>query len=1016
MIVRFSDAMRIVIVAVVSLTLTASVAQPSRTLVGLGDPVDAASAPLGDCIVDDDQDGVCSGADCDDSNPHCAVDCTDTDGAGYCYVQDICVDVPRSRARIKLNDLLQPDILAFRLSPDATSVVYQAQGGLGQDLYSVPISGGQSIQLVAGYWVDEEFEVSPDGATVVFVDQLETEGMHELYSVPIEGGAWIKLNGQLPESGNVFGFVLSPDSTRVVYRADQDVEGTYDLYSVPIGGGPVVKLSGPWTADGDVREDFTVSPDGSTVVYRATMETPGNVELYSVAIGGGAVTKLNGPLTATGDVASFSISSDSSLVVYKAGQTSGDGLYSVPLGGGAFNPLSEGLQSHGYRLSPDGEIVVFSGGPLEAKRLYSVPIGGGVPAEISGSFVDGGQVSGFIVSPDNTRVVYRADQEVDGKRELYSVPIAGGVVTNLSGLSDPYSHICDFHVSPNGLFAVYKAESCQSCLPCYSGPGASTLLGLYSVPVGGGTSTKLNPPPVAGGRLYSQLLTPDSRFVIYKADQDIQSHDELYIVPITGGLVTKLNRDFVHGDVPSNRFDVDANGMFVVYIADQTVDEVFELHSTALLELDLDGDDLGGHCDCDDSAVGCGEDCVDLDGDGLTVCAGDCDDGAPGCTVDCTDADQDGLCFPVDCDDLAAACGTDCMDPDGDGLRACAGDCDATNPYCAADCTDADGDGVCVTSDCDETDPLCGIDCSDADGDGLCFDADCDPEHPACTTECIDSDNDGLTVCAGDCDDSNYFCELDCTDADGDGLCVPADCNDNYSQCTISGCVDPDQDGVPSCADCHDTNPYCTTDCTDLDADGFCILVDCDDGDPACSVDCLDSDGEGTCNDADCNDSNPDCNGDCTDPDGDGFCGDIDCNPVNSKCTTDCTDQDQDQWCITTDCDDSNGGVWSTPTTARSLALQHLVGITQLAWDPPLISGAHSVRYDVLRSTLASDFVVGADCLATNVTAESAEDDLDPDPGSVFNYLIRVENECPGDPGTLGASSDGTPRTGLPCS
>ncbi len=38
----------------------------------------------------------------------------------------------------------------------------------------------------------------------------------------------------------------------------------------------------------------------------------------------------------------------------------------------------------------------------------------------------GGSVVEFRITPDGSRVVYRADQDVDNVFELYSVPVQGG--------------------------------------------------------------------------------------------------------------------------------------------------------------------------------------------------------------------------------------------------------------------------------------------------------------------------------------------------------------------------------------------------------------------------------------------------------------------------------------------------------------------------------------------------------------------------------------------------------------
>ena len=141
-----------------------------------------------------------------------------------------------------------------------------------------------------------------------------------------------QLNENRALVGDVSSYQVSPDGSTVVYRADQDTDEVSELYSVPIGGGAVTKLNGALVAGGDVASDFQVSPDGSTVVYRADQDTDDVYELYSVPIGGGATTKLNSALVAGGDVASdFQVSSDGSTVVYHASQESAEvvELYAV---------------------------------------------------------------------------------------------------------------------------------------------------------------------------------------------------------------------------------------------------------------------------------------------------------------------------------------------------------------------------------------------------------------------------------------------------------------------------------------------------------------------------------------------------------------------------------------------------------------------------------------------------------------------------------------------------------------
>ena len=132
-------------------------------------------------------------------------------------------------------------------------------------------------------------------------------------------------------------------------------------------------------------------------------------------------------------------------------------------------------------------------------ELYSVPIAGGTPTKISGDLVDGGDVGGFQLSSDGSRVVYTADQDTDNILELYSVPIAGGTPTRISGdLVDGGDVDFDFQLSSDGSRVVYTADQ-----------DTDNVFELYSVPIAGGTPVKLAP------QSFDQSVTNES--VLFRA-------------------------------------------------------------------------------------------------------------------------------------------------------------------------------------------------------------------------------------------------------------------------------------------------------------------------------------------------------------------------------------------------------------------------------------------------------------------------------------------------------------------
>jgi hypothetical protein len=120
---------------------------------------------------------------------------------------------------------------------------------------------------------------------------------------------------------------------------------------------------------------------------------------------------------------------------------------------------------------------------------------------------------------------------------------------------------------------------------------------IYSVPLDGGTPTKLNAPFVAGGDMTSVSFTA-SGIVLYRADQDVNDVFELYETTTTGlGGPSKLNAPLVTGGDVMDFVQAASGPGRVVYRADQDADEVFELYSVPL-ERDADEDGITDGLDC----------------------------------------------------------------------------------------------------------------------------------------------------------------------------------------------------------------------------------------------------------------------------------------------------------------------------------------------------------------------------------------------------------------------------------
>jgi hypothetical protein len=314
---------------------------------------------------------------------------------------------------------------------------------------------------------------------------------------------------------------------------------------------------------------------------------------------------------------------------------------------------------------------------------------------------------------------------------------------------------------------------------------------------------------------------------------------------------TLVDEDFADADVDTfTTCDDCDDGNGAVYPgAAQVCDGVADNDCDLVTDPEESDDDTDGasECDgdCDDASAAAS--IADIDNDGVDTCATipDCDDNDgnnfPGNTEICDGLDNDCDGSPENSNDV-----------DGDGVTVCAGDCDdsdaAINPSATEVCDGADNncDGVV-----DET-------FTDGDSDGAASCVDCDDANAAmfpgnpevcdgldnnCDTD-VDEDFDGDSDGAFDGNDagcaSTYGAAADCNDSEGTVYPGAADVCDGIPDNDCSGSADPlesddDSDGASECDDdCNDADAALNPNDGDSDGVTSCAAIpDCDDADSA---------------------------------------------------------------------------------------------------------------------------------------------------------------------------------------
>ncbi len=403
----------------------------------------------------------------------------------------------------------------------------------------------ESVELASQGMFARNFVTSNDGNTLVYIDG--TNSQSNLIAVSLSDGSSQQLNPTITTGRGVQDFAISPDGTKVAYTLATAANSTSsnELLVVPIGGGSPVMLLSSQVDIGDVQ--FT--PDGNNVIYqggKVNTLPQGQVlsyDLFSIPAVGGTPTQISDPLPAASRVHNFTVSPAGNRVIYLAGEsnTATIEMYSVLTSGGTVIKLGPGTgytfsSANPATLSPDGNHVLFRAGNSQGRRLFSVPITGGSAVEINSSLVAGRNVSLFKISPDNNHVVYIADQNTRYTSEIFSVPITGGGAVQLNSALIS-GNIFDFDFTADGSKVIYLAAQ-----------NTSNIDELFAVPVTGGSPVMLNTPTTTD-EVIEFDISEDPSLVVYMTRNQVfrvSADGATQPAELTSGLVANTSLRNLH--------------------------------------------------------------------------------------------------------------------------------------------------------------------------------------------------------------------------------------------------------------------------------------------------------------------------------------------------------------------------------------------------------------------------------------------------------------------------------------
>jgi len=268
------------------------------------------------------------------------------------------------------------------------------------------LKDGKNSRLTSQPWIGiGEMAWLPDGSGVIVAGTEGYFSPSQLWLVSYPGGSVRRITNDINDYNGVS---LTADGEALAVGID---EPSYSLWVVPAGGSEAPRqiTAGTRKVDG-VGVEWTAD---DKILYGST--EGGSAQIWTIDTDGTSRSRLTGEAIN----AQPEVSGDGRYIYFTSTRSQGVHIWRMDRDGGNPTQVTHGQFEFDGHVTPDGAWLVYVGGTEQL--LYRIPLDGGDPAALTDT-----RVNQPILSPDGTRLAYRAF-DPDQKRVMtFILPVEGG--------------------------------------------------------------------------------------------------------------------------------------------------------------------------------------------------------------------------------------------------------------------------------------------------------------------------------------------------------------------------------------------------------------------------------------------------------------------------------------------------------------------------------------------------------------------------------------------------------------